>query len=514
MSPGGVSHVTVGSKIVAAAIGAVALTTVVGLVVQRAVIRRQGIELTRNTMRTVLVEAENVRQGVSTMASSRAFDYPSMLAAMRGATDIRSTALYGTVPVVSAWRAIERVAAEEGYEFRVPKFQPRNPKNAPTEQEQKILKEFEAKGAAEFFVVDEAANQIVYARPIRLTADCLSCHGDPAKSSSHDGKDILGFQMENWREGEVHGAFVLKAKLDRVDGVVRAGVQTTAFWALLVALMIGGGFYFGVRSMVVKPLTKTIHEIRTASEETAASSREITSAGNSLAESAVKQAASLEETSAALQEMSGITRSSAEHSKGATRLADHTRLLAEQGSGDMQTLADAMRGIEAAGHDVARIIKSIDEIAFQTNLLALNAAVEAARAGDAGAGFAVVADEVRSLAHRCAQAARETADLIGASMDRTSAGVALSTRVVERLGEIVENGRLVNDAVAQIAGATEEQQRGIDQVNGAVQQLNQVTQSIAANAEESAAATAHLNYQSETLRTNVVELAGLFGVAE
>ncbi len=204
------------------------MTAIAGLLVQRSIIRRQGIGLTRDTMRAVLLEAENVRSANSNLVSARAYDYPKLMGAAKHASDFRETLLYKTVPVVAAWKAIELAAADQGYEFRIPKFQPRNPKNEPSAEEAAILRRFENENIAEYFSVDEAHNQIVYARPIRLSEDCLLCHGAPSTSPTRDGKDMLGFGMEDWKAGQVHGAFVLKAKLDNVDKLTTAGMTTTA----------------------------------------------------------------------------------------------------------------------------------------------------------------------------------------------------------------------------------------------------------------------------------------------
>jgi len=148
------------------------------------------------------------------------------------------------------------------------------------------------------------------------------------------------------------------------------------------------------------------------SDEVAESARQVAATSQTLAEGASEQAASLEETSASLEQVSAMTSSNAEHAQETKTLAVQTREAAEAGAGDMATMSAAMDAIKVSGDNIAKITKTIDEIAFQTNLLALNAAVEAARAGEAGAGFAVVAEEVRNLAQRSATAARETAEKI------------------------------------------------------------------------------------------------------
>ena len=166
----------------------------------------------------------------------------------------------------------------------------------------------------------------------------------------------------------------------------------------------------------------------------------------------------------------------------------------------MAELAEAMGKLKSSSDQTAKIVKTIDEIAFQTNLLALNAAVEAARAGDAGKGFAVVADEVRSLSIRAAEAAKRTAALIEESVSQTAQGVTMTKDVQETFVDIANRASRVREVMAEIAVASEQQTRGIGQVNIAVEQMNAVTQQTAANAEESAAAAEELTGQATQVR--------------
>ncbi len=498
-----------GTKIILAALSAIALTVAAALTVQKFIIERQGIDLTVQAMRAAVVEAENVRESISELGESGAFDRDKLLAEFKASGDLQGSTIYRTIPVVAAWEAIREAAEESGFEFRVPKNQARNPKNAPTPEEKKILELLESKQITEYVQIDKEANKIVFARPIVLTQDCLACHGDPATSPSGDGKDILGFAMENWKTGEVHGAFVLKADLERVDTVVRAGMLQSLLWVLPLGGGIVLGFVYFNRRLIVAPLRASITSLRNASEQTSAASTQISSSSQLLAEGSSEQAASLEETSATLEEIASMTKKNADNADAAKRLAARTRSAADSGTSEMAAMTEAMGAIKASGDNIARIIKTIDEIAFQTNILALNAAVEAARAGEAGLGFAVVADEVRSLAQRSAQAARETAEKIEDSIGKSDRGVAISTQVAQRLQEIAGQVREVDELVAEIANASSEQRTGIEQVNTAVAQMDKVTQANAAGAEESASAATELNAQAEALNEAVAALARL-----
>jgi methyl-accepting chemotaxis protein len=151
-----------------------------------------------------------------------------------------------------------------------------------------------------------------------------------------------------------------------------------------------------------------------------------------------------------------------------------------------------MEQIKAASDDIAKILKTIDEIAFQTNILALNAAVEAARAGEAGAGFSVVAGEVRALAKRSAVAARETAAKIDDCAQKSRQGVEISAGVAANFETIQQQIRRLDGLVANIASASDEQSTGLGQLNSSVQKLDHVVERTAASAEESAAVASEL----------------------
>jgi len=254
-------------------------------------------------------------------------------------------------------------------------------------------------------------------------------------------------------------------------------------------------------------------DLHSGADQVASAAAQVSSSSQSLAEGASEQAASLEETGSSLEEVSSMIKRNAENTHKATDLAKHARTVAERGCGNMKTMDAAMRSIKASSDDIAKIIKTIDEIAFQTNILALNAAVEAARAGEAGMGFAVVADEVRNLAQRSAQAAKETAAKIEGAISNTRQGVEISGKVAEVLKEIVSEVRQVDELIAEVSSASSEQAQGIAQINLAIGQMDKVTQSNAANSEETAAAAEELNAQALAMKHSVGELEKLISGA-
>ena len=298
---------------------------------------------------------------------------------------------------------------------------------------------------------------------------------------------------------------------DATKGALSRAATLKALNLAVMVIGVGLALFLGIfitRSLV-KILSQTASSLSEGSDQVASASGQISSASQSLAEGASEQAASLEETSASLEEIASMTKRNAENALSAKDLSGETRKAAETGSANMQEMNHAMADIQSASSNIAKIIKTIDEIAFQTNILALNAAVEAARAGEAGAGFAVVADEVRNLAQRSANAAKETAEKIEDSIAKSANGVAISGKVTVSLNEIVTKARQVDELVAEIATASREQSQGIDQVNTAVTQMDKVTQTNAAAAEESASAAEELTAQAATLRELVADLQNL-----
>jgi len=233
-----------------------------------------------------------------------------------------------------------------------------------------------------------------------------------------------------------------------------------------------------------------------------------------MAEGASEQASSLEEISSSLEEMTSMTKQNADNAKMANERALEARKAADKGTDAMNRMTDAITRIKTSADETAKIIKTIDEIAFQTNLLALNAAVEAARAGEAGAGFAVVSDEVRNLAMRAAEAAKNTSVLIEGSQTNANNGVEVTQEVAEILRDITDAANKVNQLINEVSSASDEQSQGISQVNVAISQMDQVTQTNAANAEESASASEELSSQAAELNQAVEILVNIVGSSD
>jgi methyl-accepting chemotaxis protein len=364
----------------------------------------------------------------------------------------------------------------------------------PAELRQTLLSELKP-------VQRRSSNSFEIYQPQLVRADCIRCH-------------------TSWKEGESGGVLLCRFSTESlaqaqqqwrgsIGAMEHRQLMSGALSALIIALVFSSLALFVVQSQVAAPLVRAVQRITGTSEQIRVTSEQLTGTSRSLADGASHQASSLEETGASLSELSATTRSTAQTAQNALALATQARQAAEAGSTDMQQMSLSMQDIQTASDSIARIIKTVDEIAFQTNLLALNAAVEAARAGEAGMGFAVVAEEVRHLAQRSAEAARETASKIEDSIVRSRKGVQISAQVANRFEEITAKVRQLDELMAGIAEASKQQSQGISQLDSTMQDMNTITQTNASHADEGASVAAQLHSQADALKAALAELGGL-----
>jgi methyl-accepting chemotaxis protein len=237
----------------------------------------------------------------------------------------------------------------------------------------------------------------------------------------------------------------------------------------------------------------------------------ITVSSQSFAGETSRQASSLEETAASIEKLAEVTQNNSHHAAKATDFAKEARLAAENGVASIQSMNTSMAASKAANDDVAKIVTTINEIAFQTNILALNAAVEAARAGQAGSGFAVVADEVRRLALRSADAAKESASKIEDAIAKTKQSVEVGIKVGNAFQEIVAKVRSLDEIAAEVSNGSQEQLQGIKEINRAINEIEKATQNNASSAEQSAAVASQLDEQATCLSRDLKDLVALVG---
>ncbi len=452
------------------------------------------------------------------------------------------------VPVVTGWKAGMAKAAEGGYTFRVPKNHARNPKNNPDAVEAEALARLEKGDIGEYHVLDASLNAVRYFRPIRLTEDCMLCHGDPATSAelwgNDKGLDPTGARMENWKPGEVHGAFEIIQSLDEADARVRASLLEGGV-AVVILLAAGGAVlaWMATRA-IVRPFRRMVafsqaiaggdvsgtcdlrshdetgqlaaalngmctslrtmlRDIRQRAETLGESSAQLTQTGEELTRGADETksqsatvAAAAEEMSVNMGNMAASTGQMSDSVKTVAAAAEQmTAAISEVARSAEQAAAvadNAARLAESsnarvtelgqAAREVSKVTELIQDIAEQTNLLALNATIEAARAGEAGKGFAVVATEVKNLARQTAEATED----IRRRIEGIQASAGETVRAIGEIGEVVGQ---VRQASRTIASAVEEQSITTREISESVSRAAVAAQTVSTNVAETAAAT-------------------------
>ena len=358
--------------------------------------------------------------------------------------------------------------------------------------------------AISFFLIKKALNPL---QGIALAGKAVA-EGNFDVKVSYDRQDEIGDLAAAIQSVMQHVQEIISDLSDKLSELARGNFRVS----LENAEQYPGAYLPLLNSLqeISNDLNKTMAEIKTSAREVNAGAEQVSSGAQGLSQGATEQASSIEELSATVNDISEHIKKTAENTRLANTEAQNAGKEVSHSDKQMQQMKAAMENINQKSGEISKIIKTIDDIAFQTNILALNAAIEAARAGVAGKGFAVVADEVGNLAQKSANAAKDTTMLIEETLQAVEQGTVLADSTAESLQRVVTGAGKVTELVNQIAEASVEQSRAVEQVSTGIDQISSVVQSNTATAEESAAASEELSGQANILN----DLVGRFHLKE
>jgi archaellum component FlaC len=496
------------TRITAMAGGAVVLATAGSIACVAWIAHGNRVNELRGLMSATLQQAETVTENMDFLHRQGAFKESARKKEGPQKLD-RESANYRAIPVVAGWDSVKTVAKQKGFTFLTPSrpdLRPRNPENNGAEFAE-AFKIF-SKGEVEYFHEDSQTGTLTVIRPVKLRAGCLQCHGDPSTSRAGNGLDELGMPMEGLREGDVKGAFVLRAPMTR-DAVIWASIEKMGLVGSGILLIVVGLAFVLNRKWVVEPIAQVLNGLKEGASRIGDAARRLDKMSEMLAEGAEEQAASVQQSVASTKEIAIATDQNAHRSTSAAQIIGELSIQFREVNQQVSGALESMKEITTSAGRISKIIKTIEEISFQTNILALNAAVEAARAGEAGLGFAVVAEEVRNLSQRSSAAAKDTEALISEAQGKSKEGDLKLGEVAASIAKVATLASEMDRIIAEVNASTQQVSAGVSQVSQGVQSIAIAAERASTGATENQQASHSLTKESVLLEGAVASLSAL-----
>jgi len=469
-------------------------------------------------------------------------------------SDEDKEAVLKQVPIVAAMKIGAKDADKDNYEFRIFSDEPRKEINKADSKEMVVFNKFLNNEALTEYIDDNDSFITVY-RPVRLKKDhgCMTCHGDPQTSPWNNGKDVLGYKMENWPDNKLHGVFAVKTDVKKMMALEASDNQISPSTILVLAIILGGALGIAIAAYIIRRPISTLNDIvkslDNSGNQVNGTSVQIASTSEELAQASHEQASSIQETSSAIDEISAMINSNADNAMKSSTSSQDSLNIAEKGKEVIGQMIIAIEDINVSNDEIMHQIDSmnneiknivtiiqdigaktnvINDIVFQTKLLSFNASVEAARAGESGKGFAVVAEEVGNLAAMSGKAALEISQMLDKSVKTVEEIVVHSKSSIEQLvqqgkvkvetgtkiareseivlNEIAASIQNVSKMIAEISSASQEQAAGVNEITKAIGLLDQVNQQNSSTSAQSANAATELATQAAQLNDLVKRL--------